>query len=90
MACSVRQMDAPSPSKCLRETPTDPMTLARQIDKLKQRFHLDHVVLVGDRGMITQARLTTDIKAAGLDWISSLRAGDQEPVGEWRVTAFPV
>jgi transposase len=52
----------------------DPMTLAAQIDKLKQRFHLDHVVLVGDRGMITQARLTTDIKAAGLDWISSLRA----------------
>jgi len=52
----------------------DPMTLAPQIEKLKQRFHLDHVVLVGDRGMITQARITEDIKAAGLDWISSLRA----------------
>src|ERR1700688_3931401 len=34
----------------------DPMTLASQVDKLKQRFQLDHVVLVGDRGMITQAR----------------------------------
>ena len=53
---------------------SDPMTLAPQIEKLKQRFHLDHVVLVGDRGMITQARITEDIKAAGLDWISSLRA----------------
>ena len=52
----------------------DPMTLATQVDKLKQRFHLDHVVLVGDRGMITQARITEDIKAAGLDWITSLRA----------------
>jgi hypothetical protein len=52
----------------------DPMTLATQVEKLKQRFHLDHVVLVGDRGMITQARITDDIKAAGLDWITALRA----------------
>src|SRR6202007_2592756 len=40
----------------------------------KQRFHLDHVVLVGDRGMITQARITEEIKSAGLDWITALRA----------------
>jgi transposase len=52
----------------------DPMTLASQVEKLKQRFRLDHVVLVGDRGMITQARITEDIKAAGLDWITALRA----------------
>lgn len=52
----------------------DPMTLASQIGKLKQRFHLDHVVMVGDRGMITQARITNDIKSAGLDWITALRA----------------
>ncbi len=52
----------------------DPTTLAPQIEKLKQRFHLDHVVLVGDRGMITEARITEDIKAAGLDWITALRA----------------
>jgi transposase len=52
----------------------DPTTLTPQIQKLKQRFHLDHVVLVGDRGMITEARITEDIKAAGLDWITSLRA----------------
>src|SRR5207344_1419579 len=43
----------------------DPMTLATQVEKLKRRFHLDHVVLVGDRGMITQARITEDIKSAG-------------------------
>jgi transposase len=51
----------------------DPTTLAPQIDKLKQRFGLSHVVLVGDRGMITAARLTEDIKSAGLDWITALR-----------------
>src|SRR5215470_3612483 len=52
----------------------DPMTLATQIEKLKQRFRLEHVVLVGDRGMITQARITEEIKSAGLDWITALRA----------------
>ena len=51
----------------------DPMTLAAQVDKLKRRFQLEHVVLVGDRGMITQARITEDITAAGLDWITALR-----------------
>jgi hypothetical protein len=52
----------------------DPMTLGPQIDKLKGRFGLDHVVLVGDRGMITDARISEDIKAGGLDWITALRA----------------
>ena len=52
----------------------DPMTLATQVDKLKRRFQLEHVVLVGDRGMITQARITEEITAAGLDWITALRA----------------
>jgi Transposase DDE domain len=52
----------------------DPTTLAPQIEKLKQRFGLTHLVLVGDRGMITEARITADIKSAGLDWITALRA----------------
>lgn len=51
----------------------DPATLATQVAKLKQRFGLDHVVLVGDRGMITEARITEDIKTAGIDWITALR-----------------
>jgi hypothetical protein len=51
----------------------DPKTLGTQIDKLKQRFDLTHVVLVGDRGMITQARIEADLEPAGLDWISALR-----------------
>jgi Transposase DDE domain len=52
----------------------DPATLQAQIDKLKQRFGLAHVVLVGDRGMITKARIETALKPAGLDWITALRA----------------
>ena len=42
----------------------DPMTLAPQIDKLKQRFGLTHVVLVGDRGLITEARISADIRSS--------------------------
>jgi hypothetical protein len=52
----------------------DPMTLSAQIDKLKRRFRLAHVVLVGDRGMITETRIETLLKPAGLDWITALRA----------------
>jgi hypothetical protein len=52
----------------------DPRTLGAQIDKLKTRFALKHVVMVGDRGMITQARLDAEIAPAGLDWITALRA----------------
>jgi hypothetical protein len=52
----------------------DPATLAPQIVKLKQRFRLQRVVLVGDRGLITQARLREDLTPAGLDWITALRA----------------
>ena len=52
----------------------DPTTLTSQVTKLKERFGLDHVVLVGDRGMITQARVTENLTKAGLDWITALRA----------------
>ena len=52
----------------------DPKTVADQVAKLKKRFALDHVVLVGDRGMITQARIDQDLRPAGLDWITALRA----------------
>jgi transposase len=52
----------------------DPATLASQVSTLKQRFALSRVVLVGDRGMLTSARIEADLKPAGLDWISCLRA----------------
>lgn len=53
----------------------DPSTLASQIQKLRGRFGLTRVVLVGDRGMLTEARLREDFREVeGLDWISALRA----------------
>ena len=52
----------------------DPMTLADQVEKLKVRFALERVVVVGDRGMITSARIHQDLRPAGLDWITALRA----------------
>jgi hypothetical protein len=52
----------------------DPSTLQAQIDKLKTRFALERVVLIGDRGMITEARLKETLRPAGLDWITALRA----------------
>jgi transposase len=53
----------------------DPMTVASQVKKLKTRFGLDQVILVGDRGMLTRARIEQDLQTAGgIEWITSLRA----------------
>ena len=53
----------------------DPKTLARQIEKLRGRFGLKRVVLVGDRGMITTARIENELRPLdGVDWITALRA----------------
>jgi hypothetical protein len=52
----------------------DPKTLTAQIAKLKDRFGLSRVCLVGDRGMITSARIIDELRPAGLDWITALRA----------------
>src|ERR687891_453431 len=52
----------------------DPSTLASQINKLKQRFGIERVVLIGDRGMITAARLEQTVRPAGVSFITALRA----------------
>ena len=52
----------------------DPATLSAQIDKLKHRFKLQRVVMVGDRGLLTSARIEQTLRPAGLDWITALRA----------------
>jgi len=54
----------------------DPTTVAAQIAKLRERFALKQVVLVGDRGMLTQARIEQELRpVAGLEWITALRSG---------------
>ena len=52
----------------------DPSTLVDQVRKLRTRFRLKRIVLVGDRGMITKARIDADLAPAGFDWITALRA----------------
>jgi transposase len=52
----------------------DPSTLRAQVEKVKDRFAISRMVLVGDRGMITSARIREDLRPAGLDWITCLRA----------------
>ncbi len=53
----------------------DPKTVAPRMAKIRSRFGLKRVVLVGDRGMITEARLREDIRIyEGIDWITALRA----------------
>jgi hypothetical protein len=74
---AIEVFDGNSQNACLvltSKTSGDPKTLTAQVEKLKKRFKLASVVLVGDRGMITSARITEDLKPAGLDWISCLRA----------------
>jgi hypothetical protein len=52
----------------------DPATLGPQIGRIKQRFGLQRVVMIGDRGVITNARIEQTLRPAGLDWITALRA----------------
>ena len=54
----------------------DPSTVASQVARVRDRFGIDHVALVGDRGMITTARIRADLRPADLDWISALKTRD--------------
>ena len=69
----------------------DPKTVKPQVDKVKNRFGVSHVVLVGDRGMLTAARLREDVGPADLDWITALRAPQVKALvrgGDLQLTLF--
>jgi hypothetical protein len=71
----------------------DPATVAAQVTKVKDRFGITKVVLVGDRGMLTAARLREDVRPAGLDWITALRAPQVKALvrdGDLQLTLFDV
>jgi Transposase DDE domain len=71
----------------------DPKTVASQVDKLKNRFGITKVVLVGDRGMLTAARLREDVRPARLDWITALRAPQVKALvrgGDLQLSLFDV
>jgi transposase len=52
----------------------DPVTVPDQVEKLRGRFGLERVVLVGDRGMLTQAQIDKLRARPGLGWLSALRS----------------
>lgn len=52
----------------------DPKTVPDQVNKLREQFGLQQVVLVGDRGMLTQTQIDKLKQYPGLGWISALRA----------------
>ena len=69
----------------------DPTTVASQVSKVKDRFGITRVVLVGDRGMLTAARLREDVRPEGLDWITALRAPQVKKLvrdGDLQLTLF--
>jgi len=71
----------------------DPATVAAQVTRVKDRFGIGRVVLVGDRGMLTAARLREDVRPAHLDWITALRAPQVKALvrgGDLQLTLFDV
>lgn len=63
----------------------DPKTIPAQVDKLKERFGLDRVIVVGDRGMVTEARIRENIATADFEWISALTHRSLRPLMEAKV-----
>lgn len=53
----------------------DPTTIPDQVDKLRCKFNLSRVVMVADRGMLTQPQIDHLKNHPGLGWISALRSG---------------
>ena len=69
----------------------DPKTVAAQVTKVKNRFGITKVVLAGDRGMLTAARLREDVRPAKLDWITALRPPQVKALvrdGDLQLTLF--
>jgi transposase len=54
---------------------SDPKTLLPQVDRLQGAFNLRSVVLVGDRGMISQKQVDELKGRSGVDWITALKTG---------------
>jgi len=68
----------------------DPTTVASAVERVKQRFGIERVVFVGDRGMITEARVKT-LKEQGVGFITSLRAPQIQKltvVGDFQLSLF--
>ena len=52
---------------------SNPNTIRTQLEKLRSRFRVDNIAFVGDREMLTQARINEDLSPLGFDWITALK-----------------
>jgi hypothetical protein len=64
----------PVAAEVFRGNTADPDTVGPALDRLQARFGLKKVTMVGDRGMITNARIDKELRPRGVDWITALRA----------------
>jgi hypothetical protein len=53
---------------------SDPETVGTALDRVQDRFGLERITMVGDRGMITDARIDEELRPRGVDWITALRS----------------
>jgi len=68
----------------------DPATLQSQLKKLIGAYKLSRVVVVGDRGMLTNARIDQELRPVeGLDWISALTAGQIQSLAKENLLGLP-
>jgi len=54
----------------------DPSTVEAQVDKLRERFGMEKILLVGDRGMLTSARIEALRESDTISWISALQSSE--------------
>jgi transposase len=52
----------------------DPKTVLEQVEKVQSRFGIESMVLVGDRGMITQKQIDQIRERPGIEWVTALRS----------------
>jgi len=53
----------------------DPPTLRPAVQQVRERFGIETLVIVGDRGMISQTQITALQRLEGVDWITALKTG---------------
>ncbi len=53
----------------------DPPTLLPEVQRVRERFGIEQLVVVGDRGMISQTQITALQALAGVDWLTALKTG---------------
>ena len=60
--------------RCSPATPADPESFKTAVTRVRNDFGIEHLIMVGDRGMITGTRIGDLRKLEGMDWVTALKA----------------